>query len=206
MLEVRSSTLLLDPMQAGTWSKRSMSKLIAETAKRRRQSSVMKSGKKGSLSGLLEKGIESFRVLDSDGERTQQQKTTNPVNLTDFGDKFICIEARNNSSCCLEDAPSHSNWFNHDDQPKNMYGNGVLDEDEIDENSEGENVINKGPACRPGVVRALLSCDKVLAKQRVDAMLTTGMTAGHLGTRSAWQHLSPKWKDVWLATSKPKKV
>ena len=135
---------------------------------------------------------------------TQQQKTTDPVNLTDFGDKFTCIKERNTSSRYLYDAPSHNNCFDYYGQPKNVDGDGVLDEDEIDDNSEVENVINNGTACRPGVVLAPLSSDKVLLKQRIDAMPTTGMTAGHLGTQWAWYLVSPKWKDVWPAASEPK--
>ena len=135
---------------------------------------------------------------------TQQQQTTENVNLTDFGDKFTCIKERNTSSRYLDDAPAGNNYFDYYGQPKNIDGDGVLDEDELGDNSEVENVINNGSACRPTVTLTPLTSDKTLLKTRIDAMPTTGMTAGHLGTQWAWYLVSPKWKDVWPAASEPK--
>ena len=135
---------------------------------------------------------------------TQQQQTTETVNLTDFGDKFTCIKERNTTSRYLDDAPANNNYFDYYGQPKNVDNDGILDEDEIDENSEVETVINNGSACKPTVTVTPLSADKTLLNQRIDAMPATGRTAGHLGTQWAWYLVSPKWKDVWPAASEPK--
>ncbi len=57
--------------------------------------------------------------------------------------------------------------------------------------------------CKPTSTIMPLSSDKVALKAKVDSFPTTGMTAGHLGTAWAWYLLSPKWKDIWPAASKP---
>lgn len=58
--------------------------------------------------------------------------------------------------------------------------------------------------CKPTSTIMPLSNDKTALKNHIDGLPTTGMTAGHLGTAWAWYLISPKWKDVWPAASKPK--
>ena len=58
--------------------------------------------------------------------------------------------------------------------------------------------------CKPTSTVMPLSSDRTALKNHIDGLPTTGMTAGHLGTGWAWYLISPKWKDVWPAASKPK--
>ena len=48
-----------------------------------------------------------------------------------------------------------------------------------------------------------LSTDKTMLKRRVDKLVTSGSTAGHLGTAWAWYLLSPKWGYLFPAASAP---
>ena len=48
-----------------------------------------------------------------------------------------------------------------------------------------------------------LSNDKNLLKSKIGSLVADGFTAGHLGASWAWNLISPEWKDVWPAESKP---
>jgi hypothetical protein len=48
-----------------------------------------------------------------------------------------------------------------------------------------------------------LSSDKIVLKAAINVLPTSGGTAGHLGTAWSWYLLSPKWSEVWSASSKP---
>jgi Flp pilus assembly protein TadG len=48
-----------------------------------------------------------------------------------------------------------------------------------------------------------LSSDKVSLKSAIDALPTSGGTAGHLGTAWSWYLLSPKWSSIWPQSAKP---
>ena len=49
-----------------------------------------------------------------------------------------------------------------------------------------------------------LNSDKATLKTAIDALPTSGSTAGHLGTAWAWYLLSPKWASIWPTSSEPK--
>ncbi|MFY0614256.1 MAG: VWA domain-containing protein [Hyphomicrobiaceae bacterium] len=59
-------------------------------------------------------------------------------------------------------------------------------------------------SCRPSTAYIMpLSSDKTQLKSAIDALPTSGGTAGHLGTGWSWYLLSPKWNSIWPAASQP---
>jgi len=48
-----------------------------------------------------------------------------------------------------------------------------------------------------------LTSDKSGFKTSIDALSAGGMTAGHVGVAWSWYLISPDWKDVWPAASRP---
>lgn len=60
-------------------------------------------------------------------------------------------------------------------------------------------------SCKPSTAFIMpLTSDKTQLKTAIDALPTSGGTAGHLGTGWAWYLLSSKWNSVWPAASQPK--
>ena len=49
-----------------------------------------------------------------------------------------------------------------------------------------------------------LTTDKAALKARIDSMVGSGITAGHLGTAWAWYLLSPNWRTVFTRASAPR--
>lgn len=45
--------------------------------------------------------------------------------------------------------------------------------------------------------------DKATLKSTVDSYMTSGWTAGHIGSTWAWYLLSPKWATIWPSSAKP---
>ena len=60
-----------------------------------------------------------------------------------------------------------------------------------------------GGTCKPTSTIVPLTNDKDALKTAINAMPTTGWTAGHLGTAWAWYLLSPKFKSFFPSESKP---
>jgi len=58
--------------------------------------------------------------------------------------------------------------------------------------------------CKPRTTLLPLTSNKTDLHNRIDAMETTGMTAGHLGTQWTWYALSPNFAGLWPADSQPK--
>ena len=88
-----------------------------------------------------------------------------------------CVKERSTSDRYTDAAPGSGNYFNR------YTGSGT---------------------CQPTSTIMPLSSDKVALKAHINAMPTTGMTAGHLGTAWAWYLVSPNWSSVWPAASAPK--
>ena len=61
-----------------------------------------------------------------------------------------------------------------------------------------------GGTCKPTSTVVPLTSDKVALENAIDAMPTSGYTAGHLGTAWSWYLLSPDWKSIWPSSSEPK--
>ena len=57
--------------------------------------------------------------------------------------------------------------------------------------------------CKPSTEIVPLTSDKTLLDNTIDSFYASGYTAGHLGAAWAWYTLSPNWKDIWPANSKP---
>lgn len=126
--------------------------------------------------------------------RTETRTVTTTIDLTTFGDKFTCIKERATSSRYLDTAPGTGNYYG-------WFGDGSSSSSR---NSSDASAIKNGTACKPGSTIVPLSSDKAILKSSIDAMPTTGTTAGHLGTTWAWNMVSPNWKDVWPSESEPK--
>jgi Flp pilus assembly protein TadG len=61
-----------------------------------------------------------------------------------------------------------------------------------------------GVDCKPSSAEIVpLTDDKSKLNTAIDRLAADGYTAGHLGTAWAWYLLSPAWRDVWPAGSKP---
>ncbi len=118
-------------------------------------------------------------------KKTQTQTTTTQFDLASKGDKYTCIKERSTSDRYTDAAPGQGNYFDY-------FG---------DTGSEQDHILNDGSACKPGVTITPLTNDKTVLKDRIDAMPTTGMTAGHVGTQWAWYLVSPKWNSVWPVES-----
>ncbi len=87
-----------------------------------------------------------------------------------------CVKERSTSDRYTDAAPGSGNYFNY---------------------YTGSNT------CQPTSTIMPLSSDKQALKDHINAMPTTGMTAGHLGTAWAWYLISPNWSSVWPTSSVP---
>ena len=95
---------------------------------------------------------------------------------TGSADQRTCVKERSTTDRYTDAAPGSGNYFNY---------------------YTGSNT------CQPTSTIMPLSSNKVTLKSHIDAMPTTGMTAGHLGTAWAWYLVSPNWSSVWPTGSSP---
>ncbi len=66
------------------------------------------------------------------------------------------------------------------------------------------NDLGKGAQpCSSTAKVTALTTDNAALKTTINALQTSGSTAGHLGTSWAWYMLSPNWSSIWPTASKP---
>ncbi len=119
-------------------------------------------------------------------EQTVTKTITTQFDIVSKGDKYTCIKERSTSDRYTDAKPDVANYFGY-------FG---------DVGSEQDHILNNHSSCDPSSTITPLTSDKSVLKSKIDAMPTTGMTAGHLGTQWAWYLMSPKWNDVWPDASK----
>lgn len=97
-----------------------------------------------------------------------------------------CVVERDGANAVTDVAPGSGNYFDAFDAAKQ------------------NNWWTKDSACKPAEVTILpLTNNKTALNAKIDSFVAEGYTAGHIGTAFAWYMLSPKWADIWPASSKP---
>lgn len=94
------------------------------------------------------------------------------------GDSRTCVKERTGSNRYTDEAPSA--------------GNGYFER------------YTASGTCKPTSTIVPLTNDKVALENAINALPTSGSTAGHLGTAWAWYMLSPKWSSIWSTSAEPK--
>ena len=94
------------------------------------------------------------------------------------GDQRTCVSERSGSNRYTDEKPSSGNGY------FNYYGG--------------------SGTCKPTSTIRPLTNDKVALETAINAMPTSGYTAGHLGTAWSWYLLSPNWNSIWPSSSEPK--
>lgn len=94
------------------------------------------------------------------------------------GNKRTCVKERQGSNRYTDEEPTG--------------GNGYFDR------------YTGSYTCKPTSIIKPLTNDKLALEAAIDAMPTSGTTAGHLGTAWSWYLLSPKWNSIWPSGSDAK--
>jgi len=93
------------------------------------------------------------------------------------GNSLTCVKERDTNHRYTDDAPTSGDYFD---------------------------AYTGTSSCQPASTILPLTNDKTALHNHINGLGASGTTAGHLGTAWAWYMLSPKWNNVWSASSEPK--